>query len=355
MFQHNLLLTYRNVKRYKGSFFINLIGLSTGLACSILILLWVQNEISYDRFHLHKDNIYRLTAEIRNERHALSSYPLATTLKSEMPEVKNTVRLRPDFGTITLFDVGGRKFEEKGLFYAEPSFFQVFSFSLIEGDKETALVKPDGVIITKRIAQKYFGSESGIGKTIRMNNTNDLTVVGVLQDIPATSHLQFDFLLPMSSRETTDETIINNLWDNFNFYTYVQLEGKINASAASLEEIAEKLNKIFKTRTSSFEANFELQPLTRIHLYSDFKFDAEGNGSIQYVRIFSIAAILVLLVACVNFMNLATARSSRRAKEVGVRKAIGADRSGLIRQFLTESLVITFMAMLVSIILVAIV
>jgi len=355
MFKHNLLVTYRSVKRHKGSFLINLIGLSMGLACSILILLWVQNEISYDRFHIHKDNIYRLTAGIRGERYALSSYPLATTLKSEMPEVKNTVRLRGDFGGITLFEVEGRKFEEKGLFYAEPSFFQVFSFPLIEGDQETALVKPDGIVITKRIAQKYFGSESGMGKTIRINDADDLTVVGILQDIPANSHLQVDFLLPMSSRERTDETIVNNLWDNFNFYTYVQLYPKANASAASLETIAEKLSKIFKTKTPSFEATFDLQPLTRIHLYSDVKDDIDGNGSIQYVRIFSIAAIFVLLVACVNFMNLATARSSRRAKEVGVRKVIGADRSGLIRQFVTESLVITFLALLVSIILVAIV
>jgi putative ABC transport system permease protein len=348
MFQHNLLLIYRSVKRYKGSFFINLIGLSTGLACSILILLWVQNEISYDRFHIHADNIYRITAEVRDERLALSSYPLTTILRSEMPEVKNTVRLRPDFGVITLFEVGGRKFEEKGLFYAEPSFFQIFSFSLIEGDRETALVKPDGVIISKRIAQRYFGSESAMGKTIRINNTDDLIVVGVLEDIPATSHLQFDFLLPMSSRERIDETIIYNLWDNFNFYTYVQLED--GTDAASVKTIVNKLGNIFKTKTSSFEANFELQPLNQIHLYSDFKYDVDGNGSIQYVRIFSIAAIFVLLVACVNFMNLATARSSRRAREVGVRKVIGADRSGLIRQFLAESLTITFAAFLLSIV-----
>ncbi|HYC84006.1 MAG TPA: ABC transporter permease, partial [Chryseosolibacter sp.] len=353
MFHHNLVITYRIVKRYKASFFINLLGLSTGLACSILILLWVQNEISYDRFHAHADKIFRLTAEIRDEKLALSSYPLATTLRSEMPEIKNTVRLRPDFGAITLVEAGGIKFEEKGVIHAEPSFFQVFSFPLVEGNEQTALEKPYGVIITRRLARKYFGSETGMGKTIRINGTDDFIVVGVLENIPSTSHLQFDVLLPMSSRERTDESITNNLWDNFNFYTYIQLDEEANASVAALESITRKLSQIFKTKTPSFEAKFKFQPLTEIHLYSDLKYDVDGNSSIQYVRIFSIAAILVLLVACVNFMNLATARSSRRAREVGVRKVIGADRSRLIRQFLGESLTITFISLLFSIMLVA--
>ena len=354
MILHNLLVICRSFKRHKSSLFINLVGLSTGLACSILILLWLENEISYDRFHSHADNIYRLTSEIRGESTALSSYPLATAL-SGRPEVKSTVRLRPGFGAIALFDVGGRKFEEKEIFYAEPSFFQIFSFPLIEGNKATALVRPDGIVISRRIAQKYFGNEIAIGKTIRLNNTNDVTITGVLQDIPTTSHLQFDFLLPMSAREKTDETIINNLWDNFNFYTYVLLNDRVDDSPPSLEAMAQGLNRIFKTKTSSFEAFFELQPLIRIHLYSDLNDDVDGHGSIQYVRIFSIAAIFILLVACANFMNLATARSSRKAKEVGVRKVIGADRSGLVRQFFMESFLITFVALLLSLVLVAVV
>src|SRR5688500_4025901 len=222
MLRHNLLVSYRNFMRHKSSFLINLIGLSTGLACSILIFLWVQLETRYDRFHA--DHIYRVTASIRGEKGALSCYPMAAAIKEEIPEVKNTVRLRSSFGGVTLLDVGGQKFDERSVFYADPTFFEVFSFPLIEGNKETALIRPDGLVITQQTAHKYFGVDKALGKTVRINNTNDLTVTGVLQDIPTNSHLQFDILLPMSSRARTDESIINNLWDNFNFYTYVQLD-----------------------------------------------------------------------------------------------------------------------------------
>lgn len=349
MFRHNLLLIYRNFKRHKASFYINLIGLSTGLTCSILIFLWVQNEINYDRFNVHADNIYRVTASIRGERGALSCYPLASAIKAEIPEVKNIVQLRSNFGGVTLFEIGTQKFEEKGVLYTDPTFFQVFSFPLIEGDKENALVRPDGLVITQGMSQKYFGFEKAIGKTIRINNTDDLTVTGVLQDIPTNSHLQFDFLLPMSLRGRTDESILNNLWDNFNFYTYVQIDDNVQVSTTSLESIETRINQLFKKNTSSFVSDFTLQPLTKIHLYSDFQFDVDGQGNIQYVRIFSITAIFILLVACINFMNLATARSSRRAKEVGVRKVIGSSRSGLIMQFMSESLMVTLIALLLAI------
>jgi putative ABC transport system permease protein len=349
MFRHNLLLIYRNFKRYKASFFINLIGLSTGLTCSILIFLWVQNELNYDRFNVHADNIYRVTASIRGEKGALSCHPLASAIKAEIPEVKNTVQLRSNFGGVTLFEIKGQKFEEKGVLYADPNFFQVFSFPLIKGDENTVLVRPNGLVITQRMAKKYFGFEEAIGKTIRINNSDELTVTGILQDIPASSHLQFDFLLPMSLRARTDESIRNNLWDNFNFYTYVQIDDNVQVSATSLESIETRINQLFKKNTSSFVADFALQPLIKIHLYSDFQFDVDGHGNIQYVRIFSITAVFILLVACINFMNLATARSSRRAKEVGVRKVIGGSRSGLIRQFMSESLMITLIALLLAI------
>jgi putative ABC transport system permease protein len=349
MFQHNLLLTYRNFKRYKGIFFINLIGLSTGLACSILIFVWVQNEMSYDHFNVHAENIYRLTASIRGETAALSCYPLTPAIKGEIPQVKNIVRVRSNFGGITLFEIGGQKFEEKGVLYTDPTFFEIFSFPLIEGNNKEVLLKPDGLVITERICRKYFGSENAIGKIIRINDTDDLVVKGILKDVPANSHLQFDFLLPMSLRERTDESIINNLWDNFNFYTYIQFEDRGNGTTISLESIEAQLNKLFKRNTSSFVADFTLQPLLKIHLYSDFQFDVSGQGNIQYVRIFSMAAIFILIVVYINFMNLATARFSRRAKEIGVRKVIGANRSVLIGQLMTESLVVTFVALLLAI------
>lgn len=351
MFSHYLTLTYRNMKRHKSSFITNLMGLAIGLVCAILIWLWVQNELSYDDFHKNNDHIYRVTSEIRGIRGVLCSYPLGTVIKTEIPGIKHLVRIRPNFGEITLCEVGERRFDENSILYADSNFFDLFNFPLLEGSPKNALGRPDGLILTRRVSRKYFGTDSPMGKVVRINGKDDLTVVGVLKDIPENSHLQFDFLLPMAYRARTDRNIIDNLWDHFNFYTYVALDDSpsVETSVAMVENA---INTTFRRNSTSFDADFDLQPMTRIHLYSNYADDVAGQGSIQYVRVFSMVASFILLVACMNFMNLATARSLRRAKEVGLRKAVGAGRSALVYQFFGESLVITFLAWVCALVLI---
>ena len=345
MLQNIFKLAFRALKKNRISFFINLIGLSTGLASSILILLWVQNELSYDHFHENFKNIYRVTSEVRAEKIVSTAYPLAAAMTAEIPQVKSAVRIRTNSRNETLFQVGHQKFDETAVLFAESNFFQVFTFPMTKGSPETALARPDGLVLSERLAVKYFGLENPMGKEIRVED--DLfTVAGVMENVPDNSHLQFDILLPMSYRARTDECIIDNLWDNLDFYTYVQLAPDLSEN--DVVAVQSKMDAIFKRNTSSFEAAFELQPMDKIHLYSRFGSDVDGQGSIQYVQIFSIAAIFILCVACINFMNLATAVSARRSKEVGMRKVVGADRSSLMNQFMAESLLVTFIALVLA-------
>jgi putative ABC transport system permease protein len=352
MLKNYLKIALRNLLRQKALSFINLAGLATGMACSILILLWVQEELSYDRFHAHADSIYRITTDMGGHETARSSVPLAGALKAELPAVKNAVRLRPLNSRSLLFEVGERKFEEERVIFADSTFFQVFSFRLLRGDPKTALVRPDGLLLTERMAQKYFGTADVLGKTIRMGNQTDFEVTGVLQEVPTNSHLQFDFLLPVSFLATTDFNLINNIWTNYPYFTYLQLDENVASSPALVAEVEKQMNGIFRRNEPGNKTAFSLQPLTKIHLHSKLNSDVEGNGNIQYVRIFAVAAVFILLVACINFMNLATARSARRAKEVGLRKVIGAHRGQLMGQFLGESLLISFLALELAVILV---
>ena len=325
-------------------------GLAIGMGCSILILLWVQNELSYDRFHVNADQVYRITCNAGDFKAAVNPAGMPAGLKAQMPVIKNSVRLSTI--STSLFEVGNRKFEEKRVFYADSTFLEVFTFPLVEGDAKTALQRIDGILITEDMAKKYFGKEEALGKTLRKDNGNNVTVTGILANIPSNSHLQFDFILPMASIAQTNDDIKNNVWDNFNFYSYVQLDKNFVPSAASLSGLNNQMNQIYKKHVSAIKVDFHLQPLTSIHLHSNLQVDLTGHGNIQYVNIFFIVAIFILVVACINFMNLATARSVRRAKEVGLRKVVGAGRGQLIRQFLGESLLISFFALLISVALV---
>jgi len=347
MFKNYLKIAFRNIVRHKAFAAINIIGLAIGMACSIFILLWVQNELSYDRFHKNANEIYRITANAGDFKAAVNCAGMPAELKARMPVVKNYVRLSHQ--STNVFEVGTRKFEEKKVFYADSTFLQVFSFKLLKGNPETALQRSDAVLITEDMATKYFGQEDAIGKVLKKDNNNNVIITGVLAKIPSNSHLQFDFILPMSSIAQTDDDLKTNTWNNFNYYTYLQLDKNFKATPEAIDGLNNQVNKIFKEHSKELKAEFHLQPLTAIHLHSDFNVDLPGHGNVQYVNIFFVVALFILAVACINFMNLATARSARRAKEVGLRKVVGAGRKQLIAQFIGESLLISFIALLIAV------
>ena len=313
------------------------------MASSILIMLWVTDEMSYDRFHAEKDNIYRLTASLPelNIFAAVSSSPLAAAFKEEIPEIKDGVRVQA-YST-ELLQVDDRMFNEKKIIYADSNFFEFFSYSIVHGDAKTALLQPESIVISEAMAIKYFGNEDPIGKTIRKDHKDDLTVSAVMSNVK-NSHLDFDFVIPMAFLARTNDDLKNLVWDNFNYFTYFNIR-----EGADLSTLPTRFREIYKKNEEHLKVAFDLQPLTDIHLHSNFMADVPGHGNIQYVYIFAIVGIFILAVACINFMNLATARSARRAKEVGMRKVAGAMRFQLIRQFLAESSLISVFALLLAI------
>ncbi|OKS87614.1 ABC transporter permease [Mucilaginibacter polytrichastri] len=337
-------LAYRNIIKDKAYSIINITGLAIGLASSILILLWVQNELSYDKFHKNAGQIYRITCSIGEFKAAINPAGMPGGLKAEMPVIKNITRLSSI--KTSLLEWGNRKFEEKRVFFADPSFMDVFSFPLVQGNRSTALKNIDGVLITQEMAIKYFGNQNPIGKFLKKDNSENVIVTGVFANIPANSQLQFDFILPMASLAKTDAGLQKNTWDDFSFYSYIQLDKGFDPSAANLLKLETQINQIFHKHNPEMTALFQLQPLTKTHLAPEQMGDFPGHGNAQYVNIFFIISILIVIVACINFMNLATARSARRAKEIGLRKVAGAVRGQLIVQFLSESVFISFLSLL---------
>ena len=346
MFLTYIKLAYRNIIKDKAYSIINISGLAIGLASSILILLWVQNELSYDKFHKNANQIYRISCNLVDSKTVGTPAGMPAGLKAEMPVVENSVRIQPS--NTMLLETRNKKFEEQRVFYADPSFMDVFSYPLVKGDRATALKQVDAVLITQEMATKYFGNEDPIGKVIRKDNKENVVVTGVLAHIPANSDLQFDFVLPMTSLARTNDDLKNSVWTNFNFYDYLQLDKNFNPSAANLLSLEKQINRVFHKYSPDMKATFQLQPLTKIHLSPEKLGDLPGHGNAQYVNIFFVIAILILVVACINFMNLATARSARRAKEIGLRKVAGAIRGQLIVQFLSESVFISFLSFLLA-------
>jgi len=353
MLRNYFRIALRNILRHKAYSTINIAGLAIGMASSILILLWVQHELSFDRFHTNADQIYRITCDASGFKAAVNPAGMPSGLQAAIPEVKNTVRLSHQ--VTTLFDAGNdRKFEEKNGFYADSTLLDVFSFPLVEGDRKTALKRNDGILITASLAKKYFGTTGALGHTLKKDNGSFVTVTGILADIPSNSHLQFDYILPMSSAYKDDNDLRTNTYDNFNFYSYVQLDKRFIPSAQAMASLDKQMDRVYlqHSREERLKVTFQLQPLTGIHLQPSLQVDLPGHGDKQYVKIFFIVAIFILIVACINFMNLATARSARRAKEVGLRKVVGASRGQIIRQFLGEAMLISFLALLLAIVLV---
>lgn len=341
-----MLFTYfkialRNFRRHKSFTVINILGLAIGIACSTLIFLWVNDELSYDRFQ--PGGIYRVTGKVDNSSEALTPYPMAAAIRSQIPGIQSATRIVP---TSAIISIGARQYEERHVLYADSNFLRLFSFPLTEGDVFSSLSGPDGVILSQSIAKKYFGNADPLGRTVTIDNDirqYSLQVTGVLKDVPANSHLKFDVLLPMSLYTKTID--FNGAWDNFDLYTYVRFEGDVATASANRRNLESRITAIYKANQPAAKAQFSLQALTDIHLHSSLQGDVDGNGNIEYVKTFSVIAVFILLIACVNFINLSTALSGSRAKEVGVRKILGTQRPKLILQFICESLVLSLVAL----------
>jgi len=312
------------------------------MAACILILLWVQDELSYDRFHVNGRHLYRVVLEEQYANRVgywpVISIPVGPALKTNFPEIEDAARFRMYFA---LIQKGTRRFDERGGF-VDPSFFELFTFPFVKGDRKTAFPDPYSIVITERTAEKYFGREDPLGRILKINNETDYRVTGVIQNVPSNSHLRFDFLMPFDGYIQVDRA--PESWGRNQIDTYVMLVRSVSA-----EEVNQKIAGLLRPHLKRVETRLLLQPLTRIHLYN-----LSGGGNIRYVYIFSVIAAFVLLIACINFMNLATARSSTRIKEVGMRKVTGAQKSHLIKQFMVESIILSFISLFFSIILVSI-
>jgi len=347
MFKNYLKIALRNIVKYKGYSFINIVGLTVGIACSTLILLWVQDELYYDRFHKKSDNIHRviLRHQFAGDRvltTEVSPPPLAKALVDEVPEIVNATRYKTMTRKYRIAQ-GGTFFNETRLALADPAFLDIFTFHFLRGESQKALSEPHSLIITEEMANKYFGTEDPVGKTINIDKKYVLKVTGVIENIPNHSSLQFDFLAPFEFiRDLWPNHRLDVYWNNIN-ETYVLCRDHV-----SIETLNLKIKGFIKAHWEPSVTDIFLQPLNRIHL---FTLTGEA-GAIQYVRHFLIIALFILFIACINFMNLSTARSARRAKEVGLRKVVGAERAQLIKQFLGESVIYTVISLVVAVVLV---
>jgi putative ABC transport system permease protein len=356
MLRNYVKIAFRNMKKYKSYSLINIAGLAIGMACCILIFLFIQGELSYDRYHEKRDRIYRLVDSFDVEgglsRHyALSSAPFAPTMKKEFPEVEDTVRFFP--GRRRLVKYEENKYYEDGLFFADGSVFNIFTFPLVHGNPEQALTDPNTIVISERIAQKYFGNENPMNRTLIINDQNFL-VTGIMQEIPPHSHFHADMFASLKTQENipaVQERYFQN-WARHEFYTYLLLkegasaDGLQNKLPAFIEKhAADQIKSILGGSLSS-----RLQPLQRIHLYSHLQMEISPNGDIKYITIFSLIALFILMIGCFNFMNLTAARSVNRSSEVGMRKVVGASRSQLVRQFLGESMMFTSLSLLLAVV-----
>lgn len=352
MFSNYVKVAFRNLFRQKGFSFINIFGLALGISCTALIGMWVNDELSFDRFHRDYQRIYRVTATLPEMKvhAAVSPVPLALAMKEQFPileEVVRTSNLNRD-----LIQVGDVKFEEKGVIYADSNFFRVFTFPLIKGDRNHVLDNPEGIVISEQMAIKYFGTTDVIDKTIRKNDKDDFTVTGVMANIPENSHLRFDFVQPMRYLARTNYDLKENKWSNFNWFTYIKLTDKADRSKEAIADLEKKTQDIYRKNEEELKVAFIMQPLADVHLHSNFLGDLPGHGQAQNVYIFMVVAVFILVVACLNFMNLATARAARRAKEVGLRKTVGAIRTHLMGQFLAESVVVALISLVLAVLII---
>ena len=354
MFNNYLTIVIRLLLRYKGYSLINVLGLAIGIAGCVLIVLFVYDELSFDQYHQNKDRIYRLavseTAEGRIDISAKSPAAWGPVLVQEYPEIEAITRIRPP-ASRWLIRYGEKRFYEEHFVFADSTVFEVFTIPLVQGNANSALAEPHSVVLSESMAKKYFGDENPIGKVITGDDKYEFSVTGIMRNLPDNSHFHFDFLASFASLAPNglygEPSTMQNHYNSL--FTYILLR-----NGAAPKDLERKLPGFLdkhlseQLETLGIAMTPFLQPLTSIHLHSNLTGEFESNGKIMYVYIFSTLAGFVLLIACVNFMNLSTARSARRAQEIGIRKVLGVKRNQLITQFMGESILYSLIALIVA-------
>jgi predicted permease len=349
MIKNYFKIAWRNLLHNKTFSLINIFGLALGMTCSLLIMLWLKDELKRDRFHANDKRLFRV---MENQFYSgdISTFPaspgiLAENIVKDVPEIEMASQML--WEEEPLFTVGDKFDKEKGR-YVQKDFLRMFSFKLAKGDAATALARPDAVVLSKKLADKYFKGEDPIGKMIKIDSKENVIVTGVLEEIPELSSLKFDFLMSYDIWFKKNDWAKE--WGNNGPRCYVML-----AANTSVDKVNAKIKGYIKTKNKDSNVDLFLQSYGESYLYSNWDNGKQNGGRIEYVRIFSVVAIIILLIACINFMNLATARSLRRAREIGVRKVVGAGKRQLVAQFIGESMFVSFLAILVSLTIVALI
>ncbi len=347
MLQNYLKIALRNLTKNSVYSFINIFGLAVGLSCSLLIMLWVSDEMAYDKFHANKDRLFQVYGNGKGDGgKVFTQRPMPLPLVEEFKTNERGIEYVAvtDWGGSHLIVAGDNRFMKQGLYVGE-DYLKMFSFKLVQGGAETALKDPSGVVITKATAVALFGTEDALGKLLRIDDAVDATVTGVIENVPSNSTFQFDLLLPFSSYIASQTWVKNSLtnWENNSFQLYVQL-----ANGVSKEDVEGRIRDVIQKHSERSDFELMLHSINDWRLWSKFENGKSVGGGIEQVRLFSIIAAFILLIACINFMNLSTARSERRAKEVGIRKSVGSKRKELVFQFLGESILVVLIAFLVG-------
>lgn len=353
MIRHNLLISYRNYLRFKSSFFINLIGLSTGLACVLLIFIWVNDELKMDQFHEYGDQLYQVMENVDQGGGVITrestAGPTADAMVADFPEVELAVTSTLNWGGQNVLSTGEHDIRAKGI-YASAAFFKLFSFPLLQGQSNQVLSDKKSIVISESLAERLFGTTNDVmGKMVELEHYKQFQVSGVMANVPSNSSAHFEYVLTFEGFRDDNEWVTN--WFNTAPQTHVLLKPGTDVAAFN-----KKIVDLVRTKTEG-QANHRspfLRPYRQAYLYNRYESGKLAGGRIEYVRMFSIIAGFILLIACINFMNLSTARASRRLKEVGVKKAIGAKKSTLVGQYLSESTLMAFISLGVALLLVVV-